>query len=43
MLYSDNKKRHVSDGSGHHQVFLKQIKIVLYNSRDGVLLKRSLH
>jgi len=23
MLYCDNKKLHVSAGSGHHQVFLK--------------------
>ena len=40
-----NKQRlHVSASSGHHQVIsLVTIKIVLYNSRDGVLMKRSRH
>ena len=33
-----NEKLYVSAGSGHHQIFLRQIKIVLYISRDGVLM-----
>ena len=37
------KKLHVSASSGHHQVFCQNIKIVLYNSRDDVLKKRSRH
>jgi len=39
MMTLNNEKLHVSASSGHHQVFtLQTFKIVLYNSRDGVLM-----
>ena len=37
------KKLRVSASSSHHQVFSQNVKIVLYNSRDSVLKKRSRH
>jgi len=43
MLYSDNKNYMFRLAVAIIRLFLKQIKIVLYNSRDGVLMKRSQH
>jgi len=44
MKIFNKEKLHVSANSGHHQVFTPEtLKIVLYNSLDGVLMKRSRH
>jgi len=42
MLYPYIRKLHVSASSGQHYTFsFESIKIILYSSRDGVLMKRS--